>query len=234
MRIRTMRLITIVPSLLLMAALVDSSTTTRPPAKRSNTVTFDGHAEAIAHIPRSNGTVAATSLSSFFASNEADSVLIGGAQSTYNRYDDTWEAKQTPINFLGLELTPVFRNRLVKSPFQRKVTVSVLDSTTHASEGRIGTTLANLMKKSRIMAKTTIRWSQEDDGSYQIRGSLQMSIDADIPTYLPLPPGFDAIGSKVVSITAKKKLQENMDDLAKVFESWYTERGVEGSVTMPS
>ncbi|EJK72805.1 hypothetical protein THAOC_05623, partial [Thalassiosira oceanica] len=191
-----MRLIIIVVSLLLVAGLADSSTTARPPPKRSITVTFDGNAEATAHIPASNGTMAATSLSSFFASKEADSVLIGGAQSTYNRYDDTWEAKQTTIKFLGLELTPIFRNRLVKSPFEKKVTVSVLDSTTHASEGRIGTTLANLMKKSRINALTTIRWVQEDDGSYRLMGSLQMSIDADIPTYLPLPPGFDAIGSK--------------------------------------
>jgi len=76
-----------------------------------------------------------------------------------------------------------------------KVVVSIIEAQTEVENGgRLGNTLANTMKKSQFEGRNAVSWTEQttnDDDtamkSYNIEGSLQLTLTIDLPGYLPIP-----------------------------------------------
>jgi len=76
-----------------------------------------------------------------------------------------------------------------------KVVVSIIEAQTEVENGgRLGNTLANTMKKSQFEGRNAVSWTEQnaiDDDtamkSYNIEGSLQLTLTIDLPSFLPIP-----------------------------------------------
>lgn len=180
------------------------------------------------------------SLSKFLTSSASDAVLLGtkkgakGVSQCTKMNDnqtiqgDLWECKQNSIAWFGLTITPIFTNRIEKSEADRNVVISIIDAQTEVSEGsRLGNTLASAMKRSKFAGRNVISWKEGGNNnsgsrSHTLEGDLNLTLTINLPPFLPLPPGFNTIGSKIVERTCRDRLRQNLSDISDAYLVWAT------------
>lgn len=186
---------------------------------------FAGDAEISADIPPGGA-----SLGRFFASEAADPILVGvsNESSTYRRLESdggdgtatTLECRQKSLtDFLGLTLTPIITSRITKSVDEGGLVVDILDARTEVSEGRIGSTLRRLLERATFVGSNRVSWT-EHGGGYRLVARMDLLITVDLPPLLPLPPGFNSLGSRIVRSQSRGRLQESVDDIARAYREW--------------
>jgi hypothetical protein len=182
------------------------------------------------------------SLSKFLTTPASDTVLLGRGTSTCTRMDggdstgeggELWECRQASIGWFGMKLVPVFINRIEKNPAEKMVVVSIIDAKTEVQDGRLGNTLASAMKKSKFQGRNAITWKEQNDAddasntsggarSCDLEGNLKLTLTITLPPFLPLPPGFNAIGSKIVERTCAERLRQNLIEVSDAYLIWAT------------
>ena len=214
------------------------------------TIKFVGNASARLSIPspiiinnvdNSNDKENKKSLSNFLTTPASDTVLLGKT-STCTRIEDgtstntnqgggeeLWECRQASVAFFGLQISPVFTNRLERSTNKNEVTITLLDSRSEVEGGRLGNTLASVMKKSKFEGRNTITWQENYDAMLPqqddilLEGKLNLTLTITLPPFLPLPPGFNAIGSKIVERTCAERLKQNLNEVSDAYRLWTLE-----------
>ena len=175
------------------------------------------------------------SLSNFLTSSASDTVLLGTPNIAKLNDDEEngvlWECRQGNIDWFGLQLVPIFINRIQKDPSSRNVVISITDATTEVEKGgKIGNTLASVMKKSKFDGRTSITWAEEN-GATVMEGNLKLTLSIDLPSFLPLPPGFNAIGSRIIESTCKERLRQNLSGISDAYVIWATPEVVAADTT---
>lgn len=211
------------------------------------TVRFVGNADARLDTPSiiTTDQDEDRSLSNFMASSASDPVLLGSqktaegaAVSQRMRMDDDssgsgelWESRQASIEWFGLQLTPIFISRIEKNPASGNVVTSIIDAQTEVQQGgRLGNTLSSVMKRSAFEGRNVVSWKEigVDDSSadaarkYTLEGNLKLTVTINLPPFLPLPPGFNAIGSKIVERTCHDRLGQILRDISDAYLIWAT------------
>jgi hypothetical protein len=212
------------------------------------TIKFVGNANARLSIPSptisinnnvddKNDKENRKSLSKFLTSPASDTVLLGKT-STCTRIEDEkstnqdegeggelWECRQASVSFFGMQISPVFTNRLERSTTMNEVTITLLDSTSEVEGGRLGNTLASVMKKSKFEGRNTITWKEVgvQQEEFLLEGKLNLTLTITLPPFLPLPPGFNAIGSKIVERTCAERLKQNLVEVSDAYQLWTRE-----------
>jgi hypothetical protein len=187
------------------------------------------------NVDNSNDKENRKSLSKFLTSPASDTVLLGKT-STCTRIEDEkstnqgeggelWECRQASVAFFGMQISPVFINRLVRSTTMNEVTITLLDSTSEVEGGRLGNTLASVMKKSKFDGRNTITWKEldQEEKMIHLEGKLNLTLTITLPPFLPLPPGFNAIGSKIVERTCAERLKQNLVEVSDAYQLWTRE-----------
>ena len=176
------------------------------------------------------------SLSNFLTSPASDTVLLGTPNIAKLNDDEEngvlWECRQGNIDWFGLQLVPIFINRIQKDPSSRNVVISITDATTEVEKGgRMGNALASAMKKSKFDGRTSITWAEQNNGATVMEGNLKLTLSIDLPSFLPLPPGFNAIGSKIIESTCKERLTQNLSGISDAYVIWATPEVVAADTT---
>ena len=180
------------------------------------------------------------SLSKFFTTSASDEVLCGGETNTIIEDNDNgdgvlWESRQAEIGWFGMTLSPIFINRITKNT--DNVVVSLEDSTTEVLEsGRLGlgNTLASAMKLSNFEGRNVVTYKSNDDQGYTLDGALQLTLTIELPPFLPLPPGFNSIGSRIVQSTCKGRLKQNLVEISGAYLKWTLHSDTAGAPTEKS
>lgn len=125
-----------------------------------------------------------------------------------------------------MTLVPIFINRIEKDPSSQNVVISIIDATTDIQDGgRIGSTLGKAMKRSEFEGRNAVAWKELNGGtdqSYALEGNLELTLTINLPRFLPLAPGFNTIGSKIVERTCKERLRQNLSDISDAYLVWAT------------
>ena len=212
------------------------------------TIKFVGNASARLSIPspiiinnvdNSNDKENKKSLSNFLTTPASDTVLLGktsictriedGTSTNQGGGGELWECRQASVAFFGLQISPVFTNRLERSTNKNEVTITLLDSRSEVEGGRLGNTLASVMKKSKFEGRNTITWQENYDAllpqqeDFLLDGKLNLTLTITLPPFLPLPPGFNAIGSKIVERTCAERLKQNLNEVSDAYRLWTRE-----------
>lgn len=213
------------------------------------TIKFVGNASARLSIPSpiiinnvdNNDKENKKSLSNFLTTPASDTVLLGKTSICTRIEDGTstnqgvvgggelWECRQASVAFFGLQISPVFTNRLERSTTKNEVTITLLDSRSEVEGGRLGNTLASVMKKSKFEGRNTITWQENYDAmlpqqeDFLLEGKLNLTLTITLPPFLPLPPGFNAIGSKIVERTCAERLKQNLNEISDAYRLWTLE-----------
>jgi hypothetical protein len=208
------------------------------------TIRFKGKAQAdlTAAIPPTlyeNYATSNKTLSAFLLSSESDAILLGmkddGGVAQVTQVDaqsssSTWECRQSSIDWFGMTLIPIFTNVIERSEPLRddedggSVIISIVEANTQVENGgRLGSALASAMRRSVFAGRNIVMWKEqeeEDDKSYTLIGDIELSLTITLPPFMPLPPGFNTIGSRIVERTCKERLRQNLRDVSDSYYDW--------------
>lgn len=200
---------------------------TKTSTSLAGTIRFVGRASATASgnaIPSNDDEGDNKSLSKFLSTNASNTILLG-TDNTKLIGDAVYECTQGSVAWFGLTLIPIFVNRIDRgtassgSLEEGKVTTSIVEARTEVIGGGLGNALASAMKRSEFEGRTIVSW-KEGKSSYDIEADLELTLTIKLPRILPLPPGFNAIGSKIVERTCKERLKKNVLDIKAAYMEW--------------
>eukprot|EP00956_Cyclotella_meneghiniana_P022919 scaffold43858_cov67-Cyclotella_meneghiniana.AAC.6 len=211
------------------------------------TIQFNGKAQAdlTATVPQTLYGDTLTSnnrtLSSFLLSSDSDAILLGmkgdGGVAQVVQLDSasspmsasTWECRQSSLEWFGMTLIPIFTNTLERSETLNNdsdgtVIISIIDATTQVENGgKLGSALASAMRRSEFEGRNIVFWKEEDDANnYKLVGDLELKLTINLPAFLPLPPGFNKIGSRIIERTCRERLRQNLRDISNAYHDWAT------------
>jgi hypothetical protein len=166
-------------------------------------------------------------------SSDSDPYLLGTTDAE-QRPDGLWDCRQPRVEFLGLDLVPIFVNNLQRQPTATKVTIvdariEIL-KTTGASR-----VVASVMEKSKCVGNSIIRVVSTSTGSSsstttsgddEDRSSCQLSVDLTLtwqvflPPFVLLPPGFNTLGSAIVRRTGASRTKKLLEDIKQAHQEW--------------
>lgn len=207
------------------------------------TIRFKGKAQAdlTATIPPTlHGDYVSSNrtLSTFLSSSESDAILLGMKQGDggvarvtkvqTDQQASTWECRQSSIEWFGMTLIPIFTNVIERSEALDKrsdgsVIISIIDAQTQVENGgKIGSALASAMRRSIFEGRNIVFWKEQeqDDLSYKLMGDIELNLTINLPPFMPLPPGFNTIGSRIVERTCRERLRQNLRDVSDAYHHW--------------
>ena len=177
------------------------------------------------------------SLPEFLQDEESNMILLGGSstqslsksnQHNNNKNKELWNVQQPPIAWFGTELVSTFVNEmdLSFSETEQKIIISVLDAQTQIKSR--GSTRVQMMEKimaqSSFSGTTVYKWKQQKSSSstssYLLKAELSLTLTVQLPRFLPLPPGFNRIGSTIVNRTCKTRIRQTLQDLNVAYLDW--------------
>eukprot|EP00804_Cyclotella_cryptica_P006813 CCRYP_010945-RA/>CCRYP_010945-RA protein AED:0.13 eAED:0.11 QI:0/-1/0/1/-1/1/1/0/243 len=147
----------------------------------------------------------------------------------------TWECRQSKIEWFGMTLVPIFTNVIERSESTTHpssgsgtVVISIIDAKTEVQNGgRLGGTLASAMKRSVFEGRYIVFWREEhgehESMRYTLEGDIELSLTINLPPFVPLPPGFNSIGSRIVERTCRDRLRQNLRDVSDAYVDWVHE-----------
>ncbi|KAL7511090.1 hypothetical protein ACHAXN_011435 [Cyclotella atomus] len=200
------------------------------------TIRFQGKAQAdlIATIPltlHDEYTTSNKTLSTFLSSSDSDAILLGMkqeggvAQVTQLQSDtqsSTWECRQSSIEWFGMTLIPIFTNVIERNGEDGSIIISIVDAKTQVENGgKIGSALASAMRRSVFEGRNIVFWKEKkEDRSYTLVGDIELSLTINLPPFMPLPPGFNRIGSRIVERTCRERLRQNLRYVSDAYHHW--------------
>ena len=212
------------------------------------TINFYGEASASIKTPfPSDATSPDKTLPNWMLSpSESDFFFLGtNDYKPAKKEEGLWEAFQPSVDWFGLELVPVFRIRLDRCEVKRQVSATIQEARSDIRSGAesvTGNVIKRVMEKSTFQGGNTVAWrddfsndnNEEGGGGWILQADLCLTVSIPLPSFLPLPPGFNAIGSRIVKSTCRKRLKQNLVDLQEAYLAWARQEVEEMSSTTRS
>ena len=197
--------------------IVDNHKRKSSPSSLHGTVRFEGDASSDTLI-RFTGDENDDSLLKWLKSSESDKALLGTENFEY-REDGLWDCLQPPVSWFGLELKPVFVNRIDRSS-KDKVIVTIVETHTDFSNAKSGNNaIRQIMEKCSFSGSNTFTL-QRNAKSWSLSSDLKLALNIPLPPFVPLPPGFNSIGSKIISRTCNARVKENLESVKNAYLDW--------------
>jgi hypothetical protein len=243
---------TTVPLSLSRSSLSTSTRTTIPITTTSlaGTLSFSGDSSATLEF-----LAEPSSVQEWLQSPASDFYLLGTTDATQqqqrttaaddpNHDDDEkvvvlWNCRQPRINFLGLDVVPVFVCQLERS--SSTTTVSIVQARTEIFNGddtvddnsstsststsnRANHLVASVMERSTFVGNSVIRASSSatntNGASCQLSVDLSLTLQVPLPPYVLLPPGFNSLGSVIVRRTGRSRTKQLLQTLKQAYQEW--------------
>ncbi|KAL3936389.1 MAG: hypothetical protein SGBAC_008280 [Bacillariaceae sp.] len=148
-----------------------------------------------------------------------------------------FECKQPVVDFMGLKLQPVFLSKVLRVA-QGHVVVSLEDSRTDivkASRNPANRALTSILESSTFEGESVFRvrpssttLSDEDDTidgdeNCMLSIELRLTLIIPLPSYMPIPPGFNSLGSAIVRQTGKSRTKKLLERLQEAYYDYHCE-----------
>lgn len=199
------------------------------------TIRFVGTANAQHFTPPIDSNGENKSLTAFLTtSSDSIASLLGTEISRCRKIEDkeesgmtdVWECRQATVGWFGMKISPVFISQIEKNPAEETVIISIIDAMTEVEDGgRFGNTFVSAMKRSKFEGRNIVTWKEDDntaDQIYSLEGSLTLTLTINLPPFLPMPPGFGTIGSKIVERTCRDRLKLSLQNVSDAYIQWTT------------
>lgn len=179
------------------------------------TISWLGDSKASIELPDyNNDDTIDYSIQDWLQSSDSDFHLLGTTNASPRSCGELWDCRQPRIQFLGLDLVPIFVNRLERTT--SSVTVTIVDAQTEiGNSGKRNRAVAKIMQNSKFLGESKIV-AMENTLSVDLTLTLQVKL----PPFLPLPPGFNTLGSAMIRRTGKSRVQQLLRDLNQAYEEW--------------
>ncbi|CAJ1948895.1 unnamed protein product [Cylindrotheca closterium] len=203
-----------------------------------STLSFSGDASCTLEMKDAS----VESVSDFLQSPSSDIYLLGTSNCSKQDEENTgrskqekktkedgesqlWECKQPVVDFMGLTLQPVFVNKVLRAS-QGRVVVSIEDARTDivkASKSPGSRAVTSILESSTFKGESVFSVQSPHDGEDNLDESCTISIELrltlliPLPSYMPVPPGFNALGSAIVRRTGKSRTKKLLRRLREAY-----------------
>ena len=153
-------------------------------------------------------------------SPDSDGALLGSEIYTL-RKDGLWDCNQPPVDWFGLQLNPVFVHQIDRSNIKNNnVSIIIVDARTDISNPDSSTTIIQqVMQQCSFKGFNNITFEQ-NRRSWTLSSDVTLTLSVPLPPYVPLPPGFNSIGSNIISKTCQKRARENLESVKESYLKW--------------
>ena len=156
-------------------------------------------------------------------SSHSDAPLLGSSDIQL-RPDGLWDCRQPRVAWFGVNLIPVFVNRIDRIPLSGTAIVSIVQARTDIlpddKKRRVNQVIASVMEQSTFVGKSVIQARQYGDTSFTVSVDLSLTLQVPLPPYLLLPPGFNMIGSSIIRNTCRTRTKIFLQSLVRAYQSW--------------
>mmetsp|Transcript_27167 Transcript_27167/g.38219 ORF Transcript_27167/g.38219 Transcript_27167/m.38219 type:complete len:293 (+) Transcript_27167:132-1010(+) len=216
------------------------------------TINFKGTANSeVLVIPPPN-IHPSRSLYDFLMASDS-SIAVLGTDDTILRSDGLYDCRQPPIGWFGLELHPVFVNKLERNSIGTTnnnydmnngdtngdvicfVTVTIVSARTDIARLEENTSknrrrslasssssiVSKLMQRCTFMGQSALSHKIAPTGEgWVLSFDFDLTLQIPLPQLLPLPPGFNAIGSRIVRSTCNQRVEQTLLSVRDAYLEW--------------
>lgn len=197
----------------------------------NGTIEFQGESTTSIEIPfpSSNMHDNKKSLSTWMLSHELSDPFFLGSSNYQKRSDGSYDAFQPTVDWFGLELMPIFVIQVKRDGEEQTVAAMIKEARNEIvgknKDSVTGRLVARVMGGSTFQGGNTVHWSEsESKDGWIVQADLSLTLSIQLPRYLPLPPGFNAIGSRIVKSTCKSRLKKFVVHLQEAYLEWAEEK----------
>ncbi|CAB9517495.1 expressed unknown protein [Seminavis robusta] len=196
------------------------------------TVNFEGESSTSVSVPipssSSSSSLSSTnrnnsSLADWMLSSDSDEFFLG-TQDFRKRTDGCWDAFQPSVDWFGLELVPVFVIKLERNGPKKQVSAIITQARSDIRSGQnsvTGRLAGKVMEKSSFQGSNRVTWKENDlANEWILEADLSLTLSIPLPPLVPLPPGFNSIGSRIVKSTCKRRLEQFLNNLQASYLDW--------------
>lgn len=183
-------------------------------------------------VPSTGEPNPSRTLPDYLRSSHSDSLLLG-TSNFKQRPDGLWEAFQPEIDWFGLQLVPVFVNKIDRPEETEDVVyVDIMEARTDIAGGRSpgnrAKAIAQIMERSSFSGRYEILFenaSGRRGAGWSLSGDLTLVLSVPLPKLVPLPPGFNTIGSRIVRTTCRTRVEAQLQELREGYIEWAEQDG---------
>mmetsp|Transcript_20327 Transcript_20327/g.24907 ORF Transcript_20327/g.24907 Transcript_20327/m.24907 type:complete len:248 (+) Transcript_20327:55-798(+) len=183
-------------------------------------VRFTGDSTSEIFVPFPENSKSSLTLSKWISTVSESNQLILGTPDTVLRRDGLWDCHFAPVEWFGFDLTPIFVNKIDRDSKVEKLKVSIVDARTEingSSSGIIG----SIMKQANFNGGNVLVWNKVSNRKgWKLSADLSLTLSIPLPPLLPLPPGFNRIGSTIVQRTCENRVENNLRDIRDAYVTW--------------
>ena len=212
------------------------SSTTRLHARGVNFAGDSTSSVFIPHpaVPSTGQPNPSRNLTAYLRSSASDGLLLGTDNYSRRETDRLYEAYQPEIDWFGLRLVPVFVNQIDRPEDTAEVVyVDIMEARTDIAGGRPpgnrAKAIADIMKRSEFTGRYELLWSEAASGrrgaGWSLNGDLTLVLSVPLPKLVPVPPGFNTIGSRIVRSTCRKRVEDQLQQLREGYIEWAEQEG---------
>ena len=185
-------------------------------------------------VPSTGQPNPSRTLTAYLRSTASDGLLLGTDNFSQRETDRLYEAYQPEIDWFGLRLVPVFVNQIDRpGDTEEVVYVDIMEARTDIAGGRPpgnrAKAIADIMKRSEFTGRYELLWSEAASGrrgaGWSLNGDLTLVLSVPLPKLVPLPPGFNTIGSRIVRSTCRKRVEDQLQQLREGYIEWAEQEG---------
>ena len=185
------------------------------------------------NVPSTGKPNPARSLTAYLRSTASDGLLLGTSNYALREKDQLYEAYQPEIDWFGLQLVPVFVNKIDRPEDTEEVVyVDIMEARTDIAGGRPpgnrAKAIADIMKRSEFTGRYELLWEKAScrrGAGWSLNGDLTLVLSVPLPKLVPLPPGFNNVGSRIVRTTCRKRVEEQLQLLREGYIEWAEQEG---------
>ena len=199
------------------------------------TLRFEGDSAATLQVSLPQGTEPARSLPAWLASEDSNPNFFGSSKYYLRETNgkSLWHVEQPSIGWFGLRLVPTFVLELDEQPSDDETTVriNIIDAKTElirgdGSSSRSGRldVVGKLMKKATFKGSNVVsaRTTQQEESTWTLSANFSLTLLIPLGRLVLLPPGFNAIASRITRRTCRDRVQQNLVELEEAYIAWAT------------
>merc|ERR1711967_25054 len=105
-----------------------------------------------------------------------------------------------------------------------EVSISIIEARTEVISGDRdsvrGRAVSKLMQKASFTGRNALSWERSAGIGWILTARLTLTLVLPLPPFVPLPPGFNTIGSAIVQTTCRERATQNLLDVRDAYTTW--------------
>eukprot|EP00560_Eucampia_antarctica_P003018 CAMPEP_0197832750 /NCGR_PEP_ID=MMETSP1437-20131217/15990_1 /TAXON_ID=49252 ORGANISM="Eucampia antarctica, Strain CCMP1452" /NCGR_SAMPLE_ID=MMETSP1437 /ASSEMBLY_ACC=CAM_ASM_001096 /LENGTH=195 /DNA_ID=CAMNT_0043436311 /DNA_START=213 /DNA_END=800 /DNA_ORIENTATION=+ len=181
----------------------------------------DASSDVLIKLPVVGGSDDNNSILDWLESPDSNEALLGSDKYIL-RKDGLWDCYQPPVDWFGLQLNPVFVHQIDRSNIKKnnKVSINIVDGRTDIKNPDSASSVIQQVMQQCSFEGFNLLTFERNARSWTLSSDLSLTLSVPLPPFVPLPPGFNTIGSGIIGLTCQTRARDNLLSVKESYLNW--------------